>query len=340
MDKTAPAVSVIVPVYNARDTIEKCLAAIRAQEGVGPGEVELIVVDDASIDGSAEAAEGKCDKLVRMEQNRGAAAARNRGAGQAAAEILVFVDADVILQPEALSVLLKLFRENPDIHAAVGRYTREPALPGLINEYHNAFTRYHHDLSPEVIDWFWGALGAVRKEAFNQAGGFDERYQGASAEDMELGLALARSGFKIVYCKEAEGAHAHKFSLSGMIENDFKKAVLGMKIKLLGRLPHRAPGFVNRYNLTVMISELLFIVIPLAPLPEWAEYIWLAAFLLMSVGGANFTRYLGKISEKGRLRLSHLFLYWLQMLVIMAGAAAGLLGWALGRDPYGRPGWI
>ena len=180
-----PRFSVIVPVFNGGGLLRECLSAIRAQEGLPAGEVEVIVVDDGSTDGSAEnfgAGEGArtpngklCDQLIRLSENHGAAFARNRGAQAARADILVFVDADVFLAPDALARLKEFFAKHPEAAAAVGRYTERPAAAGLISAYHNAFTRFHHDLSPREMDWFWGALGAVKKSAFLAVGGFDER---------------------------------------------------------------------------------------------------------------------------------------------------------------------
>ena len=102
-EMTSPYVSVIVPVFNSEDLIAKCLRAIRGQEGVDPDGVEIIVVDDASTDSSAQRSQRICDKLIILERNSGAATARNRGATEAAGDILVFVDADVILESIALS---------------------------------------------------------------------------------------------------------------------------------------------------------------------------------------------------------------------------------------------
>jgi len=345
MNKASPAVSVIVPMYNARDMIEKCLAAVRDQEGIGPGEVELIVVDDASTDGSADVAEGLCDKLIRMEKNSGAAAARNRGAGQAAADVLVFVDADVYPSPRALAGFMKIFKEDPEVSAVVGRYSEMPAAPGLINLYHNLFTNFHHDLSPDEIDWFWGALAAVRKDAFFKVRGFDERFEGASAEDMWLGLALADAGCKIRFHPEIDGAHAHNFTLKSMLINDYKKAVLGTRLRIRGRLPRRAPGFARAGN--ILPLPLLFGGILLYAHTIFSAYDLLSIaslflcfvfIILIYAFNIDYYKYLGDRLQNDFLR--GMFMHWMQNSVMIMGAVAGLVGVLLGRSPFGRPGWI
>ncbi|MFW6132269.1 MAG: glycosyltransferase family 2 protein, partial [Planctomycetota bacterium] len=150
-------------MHNSRGSIASCLRAIHEQRSLDSSKPEIIVVDDGSSDGSAAEAKGLCDRLIRLDKNSGAAVARNRGAAEASAELLVFVDSDVILLPDALGKVRELFVRRPDTDAAVGRYTETPARAGLVNAYHNSFTRFHHDLSPEEIDWFWGALGAVKR---------------------------------------------------------------------------------------------------------------------------------------------------------------------------------
>jgi len=340
-----PEISVIVPAFNARELIGPCLEAIRNQEGIDQGSVELIVVDDGSIDGTAEAARDLCDRLVRLDENRGAAAARNAGAREASADILVFVDADVYPSPRALAGFERLFKERPDLSAVVGRYSETPAAPGLINLYHNLFTNYHHDLSPDEIDWFWGALAAVRKDDFFRVGGFDERFQGASAEDMWLGLALADAGCNIRFHPEIDGHHAHNFTLKSMLINDYKKAMLGTRLRIRGRLPRRAPGFARAGNalpLPLLATEIFLVSYAfiaesdLLAFPAlMLGYIMLPLILAVNI---DYYRYLD-----GRLQKQFsnaMFIHWMQNAVMLAGAVAGLIGALLGRSPFGRPGWI
>jgi glycosyltransferase involved in cell wall biosynthesis len=339
---TLPYVSVIVPVFNSEGLIENCLGAIKGQEAIDLDAFELIVVDDASTDSSGKKAHRICDKLITLERNSGAATSRNRGAVEAAGDILIFVDADVILEPLALSKLLSAFKKDQGISAAVGSYTETPADPGLISACHNAFTLYHHDLSLDEMDWFWGALGAVRKEAFMDVGGFDERYRGASCEDMELGLALSAKGHRIVYYPEAKGSHARHFTFFGMLENDYKKAVLGTKLRLAGRLPKRAPGFVNFRNLGSMsllaLSPLPALMNIAVPFPHLAETYFVILLLLLVIN-LPYYRHLRELLDL-RLGFVLAFLHWAQLLAILAGALAGVVGHILGRSTFGRPSWI
>ncbi len=115
-------VSVIIPVYKVEAYIEACIASVIAQEY---RELEVILVDDCGGDASMEKAQqalrasGLVWRVVRHEVNRGAAAARNSGAGVAAGDYIFFLDADDVLLPGALEHLARLAeRHGADVATA------------------------------------------------------------------------------------------------------------------------------------------------------------------------------------------------------------------------------
>jgi len=334
--------SIIVPVHNSADTIENCLEGIRNQKGVDRSTFEIIVVDDASTDASVQKAGRLCDRLISLPENSGAATARNAGANEASGAIIAFVDSDVLLEPYSLSEFIAAFQKGDWISAAVGRYADKPVDNGFLNVYHNVFTCYHHDLSSREINWFWGALSAVRKEVFRNVGGFDERYHGASGEDLALGKTLSDQGYKIAYIPSAQGVHAHRFTIFSMLRNDYLKAVTGMKMKLSQLMPRQVPGFVNAKS--IMTSFLLLLIpwllvlnfiIHIPVLPGIIFFIFLALIII------NNSYYTYLIKNSGfRFVFFAPLLHWLQMYTILAGAIMGLCGHLLGRTAFGRPNWI
>src|SRR5262247_1877469 len=91
-----PSVSMIVPVYNNPQDLRECLSTLIASSCPGS---EIIVVDDASTDDTASAAARMGARVIQLAKNSGPAAARNFGARHAHGDILLFVDADVVVAP-------------------------------------------------------------------------------------------------------------------------------------------------------------------------------------------------------------------------------------------------
>jgi len=109
--------SVIVPAYNAAETIEDCLTAVFAAIGER-SDCEVIVVDDASSDDTAEIAARFPVEVVRLERNEGRIRAREAGARAARAEQLLFVDTRVLIPPDTVQVLEELEYEPVIVRTA------------------------------------------------------------------------------------------------------------------------------------------------------------------------------------------------------------------------------
>ena len=120
-------ISVIIPTHNGASTLAQCLSAIRASS-LAPH--EIIVVDDASTDDSAQIATQFGCRVIRQAENIGAARAKNVGAQSASGEILFFTDDDVMIAPDALERIAAKMNDA-DI-AGVINYVRAnfaPAAP-------------------------------------------------------------------------------------------------------------------------------------------------------------------------------------------------------------------
>lgn len=331
-----PKISVIIPAHDSETTIDLAIQAALGQKC--RSEFEVIVVDDASGDGTCGLVRKFPVRLVALEKNVGAGAARNRGAEKAEGEFLVFADSDVYLESGALARIEEFFEQHPDFSALVGNYTDFPADRGACSVYHNFFTLYHHELSDREIEWFWGALSAIKKEVFEKLSGFSEQYPGASAEDIELGYRLSESGNKTAFLPELRGAHARKFGFRSMLYNDYHKAVLGLKLYWLRRSgPRHKHGFANPVNgINVMLAAL-----------SWPALLGIGAgcgsllFLLAVFGAINFKFYRCIYQRAGALYLiSSVPLHWLCFNAIAAGTIAGATGLVLGKGLESGSRWI
>ena len=109
-------VSVIVPIYNVDEYLEECLESIRNQTYTN---IEVILVNDGSTDGSREICESYCEKDIRFrlinQENQGQSVARNRGVKESVGQYIMFVDSDDVVNTDVLEVLLPYMKTDVDI---------------------------------------------------------------------------------------------------------------------------------------------------------------------------------------------------------------------------------
>jgi GT2 family glycosyltransferase len=148
---------------------------------------EIIVASRRALDDCRPLAESWRARVVALAQRSGPAAARNRGARAATGQILVFVDSDVVVAPDAIAGMCALLERDPAISATFGAYDRLPPERGFMSQYRNLSHAYIHETGNQNATTFWAGLGAMRATVFQSAGGFDERFTRPSIEDIELG---------------------------------------------------------------------------------------------------------------------------------------------------------
>lgn len=197
----------IVPTFQRRELAAAAVRAFERQEGAPP--FEVLVVVDGSTDGTAETLRRLRPQfpLTVIEQpNRGAASARNRGAGEARGEILLFLDDDMEAAPGLLAEHERSHREGAEVvlghlplhpaspanllSAAVGRWAenrlRQLTAPGA------ALTSY---------DLLSGQI-SLRRDLFRRLGGFDQGFTHGGTygdEDLDFGHRLLASGARVVF---------------------------------------------------------------------------------------------------------------------------------------------
>ncbi len=275
-------ISVIVPVYNGGKFLEKCLDALFASEYSA---FEVVVVDDGSTDDSAKISREKGATVISTARRQsGPAAARNLAAEKVQGEILLFVDADVVVEPDTIAKVAARFENQPEISALFGSYDDEPGEQNFLSQYRNLLHHFVHQNSNSEASTFWAGLGAIRSEAFAAVGGFDcERFAVPSIEDIELGARLRAAGHRILLAKEIQAKHLKKWKAISVLRTDiFSRALPWSKLILTSQ------GLVNDLNLKTAdrISAVL-VALSLAVLPflYWKPVLilLLALFLLAIV---------------------------------------------------------
>jgi glycosyltransferase involved in cell wall biosynthesis len=184
----ANLITVVIPCYNQARFLDEAIGSVLHQTHA---QQELIVVDDGSTDDTAEVAAKYPEVCLLRQENRGLAAARNRGWAAAQGRYLVFLDADDRLRPQALERGLRCLREHPEAAFAYGRYLNisangaplSPSMRPCVENEH-----YVHLLKANYI----GMHAAViyRREVFDAVGGFDERLK--ACEDFDFYLRATR----------------------------------------------------------------------------------------------------------------------------------------------------
>ncbi|WP_372784722.1 glycosyltransferase family 2 protein [Phenylobacterium sp.] len=211
--ETGPAVSVIMPVRNGAHFIVQAIEGLRRSTF---SSYELIVVDDASSDGSGEVAAAMDAIVIRPEQWGGPVAARTAGIARARGSILAFVDADVVVHPDALARIVERLAAEPQTAAIFGAYDDAPSAPAVLSRFRNLLHTYVHRRGSPDAQTFWTGLGAVRREAFDAIGGF----AGVLLDDVEFGVRLSGAGYRIVLDTSIQGGHLKDWTLPLMVRTD------------------------------------------------------------------------------------------------------------------------
>jgi glycosyltransferase involved in cell wall biosynthesis len=194
-ESAAPLVSVVVPCFNGARTIRRALASVDLQDYPA---IEIIVVDDASTDGTAEilAQLARPDlRVIRLPQNCGAAAARNAGIAAARGEFIAFLDADDEWLPEKLSTQVPLIAARPEM-SLIASQARFVTLQGVEEE--SVYPNYAPARGPEawrvLLAYNYIAMPTVvaRRAMLQQLGGFDPTL--VIGEDQDLWIRLSLVG--------------------------------------------------------------------------------------------------------------------------------------------------
>lgn len=217
-DSGPPSVSIIVPVHKGGEKFRRCLLSILAAR---PQPKEVIVVADGDMDGSGEMAHGMGIKVISTGPRPvGPAGARNAGAEAATCNILFFIDADVEIHGDCVGLVRKVFYEDPSIDAIIGSYDDAPFETNFLSQFKNLFHRYNHQSARIEASTFWGACGAIRRDAFFSVGGFDPRFSRPCIEDIELGYRLIKSGRRIRLLKNLQVKHLKQWRFRTLLKSD------------------------------------------------------------------------------------------------------------------------
>jgi GT2 family glycosyltransferase len=210
--RSVPLISVVTPTRNRLELLMRMLDSLTHQEGISADDFEAIVVVDGSHDDTSETLRRTHFpfRLTVIEQARtGVAVARNTGWRLTKADVVLFLDDDIIAKPQLLAEHLKSHRIQPD-SVVLGRFSPDTSVR------RTAWTRYDElaqekkysalgrTEAPSGIRLYTGNVSMPRS-ALEAVGGFDSTLP--RNEDVDLGLRLQDLGYKFVYTPAADGIH-------------------------------------------------------------------------------------------------------------------------------------
>ncbi len=311
--------SIIIPVWNASRTIRLCLDGIMHQT-IKP--YEVIVIDDRSTDNSSEIIKRYNVKLLQNTENKGPAYSRNRGAKIATGDIFLFVDSDIVIPANAVALVIEKFKEIPDATCICGIYSKYPLIDkGFISYYRTLQTHIWKKTGCGFTTRFTVSSGAIKKEAFQDVGGFDETFKKADIEDYEIGHRLIAKGYKIYQTNEIQTLHGDYYRLKDLIAAVFKRAYF--YFPLLFKRKKVDTGYLNkRRMLTYPLSIVAAITFILSFFNVF--YIYFGIFLLMIMIILDAGLYNSYRKEKGFLfMLRCIPLHYFITLIMACGFIVG-----------------
>ncbi len=240
-------VSVLIPTYNRLPTLRRTLGYLFAQQGAP--EMEIIVADDGSTDGTASALhalQGDAPLMLRVlaQANRGPAVARNRMLQQAQGELVLFLGDDIFAEPDLVATHLRCHDQNPQPSVAVlGQTAFSPEMPttSLRHYIERSGLQFAYQLIQDPANapysCFYTSNLSLKRDYLLENGLFDEDFPCAAYEDIELGYRLQKEhGLRIVYEPQARAHHYHPV---GIQQLKGRGRIKGRSAVILGR---KQPG--------------------------------------------------------------------------------------------------
>lgn len=234
-------VSVIIPNWNGGDWLEGCLNALRSQDY---SDFEVMVVDDASTDGSADHAEENFPgvKVLRLQEHGGFARAANAGVEATSGDYIILLNNDTLPSTSFIRNLALAMDIMPPDVGSLASCMRKMDNPTLIDDTGDVFTWYGHALKrghgKSVVEFeedrsiLSACAGAAlyRRAFFDDVGGFDEKFV-SYLEDIDLGLRGRLSGYRCVFVPGA--VVLHKGHGSNLPTRDYIRFVTRNRLMLI-----------------------------------------------------------------------------------------------------------
>jgi glycosyltransferase involved in cell wall biosynthesis len=228
--------SVIIPTYNRKAILEKCLRALETQQLRASSPItgyEIILVDDGSTDGTLEWLEIHKTEFPHVQtfqqDHQGPAVARNLGVEKAQGDTIIFIDSDLVVTENFLQAHADALVQGRE-KLGSDRFFTYGAVINTCNFDHPTSEPYK--LTDFSAAFFATGNVAIPKYWLEKAGLFDTSFQLYGWEDLELGVRLKKLGLTLIKCPQAVGYHWHPpFSLDqikSLIDKEIQRGRMGV----------------------------------------------------------------------------------------------------------------
>ena len=233
----------IVPVRNGESAITGCLDAILATD-YPPDRREILVVDNGSTDETAALVKPRPVRYLH-EPKRGVSNARNRGIADSTGEILAFVDADCLVEPQWLTELVRPF-EDPEVGSVGGDLQHVSSTTPAERQAARLLGNWQRFAFNSNPAYPITANAAYRREVIERIGPFDPHM--TRAQDVELGLRFQeRSGRRLAYAENATARHRNRSTQLGFFRQQlgwaYGAGLVARKYEALGGEPIKPTRF-------------------------------------------------------------------------------------------------
>jgi len=230
-------ISIIIPVYNSSLTLNECLSSVFKSIYTN---FEVIIVSDNCTDNSVEIAKKYKTKIIELSENKGPGNARNIGSKRADGDILLFIDADVIISPNSLNIITDNF-SNEGVDAIQGVYSHNTNYRKLATQFYQSYLSYYvWSKNKKYASTLVTGCFSIKKKIFEKMDGFDANIKNASCEDEKFGYSLIASGYKILIVRNLQVEHRVNYNTIKFIKRRFNQDLDRVKFYL------REKSFMNK----------------------------------------------------------------------------------------------
>ncbi len=209
-------ISVIIPAFNSEATLKRCLSSVFNSDYK---DFEIVLVNDASTDSTAEIAKSFPCKIISNKTTLGRAVAKNIGVDQASGFIVVFIDSDVIIEKDALQIIHNSFYNKPAIAAVTGVPTADNPYHNFASQYKSIYMNYIFSKLPSAVDFLCGSIQAFNKSLFWS--GSLKFSKGFYCDDIDVGLQMNKKDMNILLNRDIKFTHMRYHSIRSLIKNDY-----------------------------------------------------------------------------------------------------------------------